>query len=229
MITTRLSPIGDDSTATHEVYNALLSAVRRSAEMLIAEDPSRMRSVIGILISNPAKIFVRIALHVLAQNPAAAPELAEAHLLDPELIEATWAEHEYASLAIAWFPSLDQGKQQAMLAVVDAKPDKYRAAWRERFQQNHGTEPTAEDERVYEALTVRDALWNWRAVLPPDRRDTIERISRERGDPEAWRISFLRLNSAHFMPRNLRPVRSLRLRRSSRLGVRQKASNSFIP
>ena len=183
-------PVGDDSAATHEVYNALLSAVRRSAEMLLGEDPSRIRSVIGILTSNPAKIFVRVALHVLAQNPAGAPELVEGYLLDPELIEATWAKNEYAALAVAWFPSLDYQKQQAILAVVDAKPDKYRDPWRQGFRRNHGTEPTVEDERVFEALTVRDALWNWRAVLPPDRRDAIERIGRERGDPDAWRQQF---------------------------------------
>jgi hypothetical protein len=94
-------PVRDDSGAILDVYNALLSAVRRSAGMLVGEDPSRMRSVISILTSNPAKIFVRIALHVLAQNPAAAPELTEGYLLDPELIEATWAEHEYAALAVA--------------------------------------------------------------------------------------------------------------------------------
>ena len=46
------------------------------------------------------------AMHVLAQNPAAAPDLAEAYLSDPELIEESWVQEEYAALAIAWFPSL---------------------------------------------------------------------------------------------------------------------------
>jgi hypothetical protein len=67
--------------------------------MLVAEDPARMRAVIRILTNNPPKIFVRFALHVLAQNPSAAPDLAERYLLDPDLIEGSWAQDEYAALA----------------------------------------------------------------------------------------------------------------------------------
>ena len=90
--------------------------------MLIADDPARMRDVIGILTDDPAKIFVRLALHVLARDPSAAPDLAERYLLDPELIERSWAQDEYAALARAWYPSLSREQQRAILAVVDAMP-----------------------------------------------------------------------------------------------------------
>ena len=121
--------------ANHDIYNALIAAVRRSAGMLIAENPARMRGVIGILTENPAKIFVRLALHVLAQNPKGAPDLADAYILNPELIEKTWARHEYAELARAWFPSLSADNQRSVLTAVDAMPDKYRVAWRARFAE----------------------------------------------------------------------------------------------
>jgi hypothetical protein len=29
----------------------------------------------------------------------------------------------------------------------------------------------ADDERTFEAITVRDALWKWRSVLPPEPRE----------------------------------------------------------
>jgi hypothetical protein len=92
-------PVGDHYMARHDPYHALANTVRRSAEMLVAEDPARMRAVIRILTNNPPKIFVRFALHVLAQNPSAAPDLAERYLLDPDLIEGSWAQDEYAALA----------------------------------------------------------------------------------------------------------------------------------
>src|ERR1700687_18176 len=50
-------PVTDDDMANHDPYNALITAVRRSAGMLIAEDYPRMRRAIGILTANPAKIF----------------------------------------------------------------------------------------------------------------------------------------------------------------------------
>ena len=180
-------PITDDDMANHDTYNALIAAVRRSAGMLIAANPARMGSVIGILTENPAKIFVRLALHVLAQNPTAAPDLANAYILNPELIEQTWAHHEYAELARAWFPTLSIAKQGVVLAVVDAMPDKYRAAWRARFAENHKTSPTSENERIFSALTIRDALWEWRAVLPAQRQQALNDIVAELGDPDAWR------------------------------------------
>ena len=206
-----LRPVADDERANYDVYNALTSAVRRSAEMLIADDPARMRDVIGILTGDPAKIFVRLALHVLARDPSAAPDLAEAYLLDPELIEQTWAQEEYAALARAWYPSLSREQQRAILAVVDAMPAKRRAAWRERFQQNHGSPPTAENERAYEILTIRDALWKWRSVLPPERQEAINRIAGEYGDPDAWRQQFFPpeespLGAAEFATRSVPEV-----------------------
>ncbi len=179
--------IADDEMAKYDVYGALLSAVRQSAELLVTNNPAGMRSVISILTQNPAKIFVRLALHVLAKNPAAEPDLADAYLLDAELIEQTWAHLEYAELALAWFPSRPAANQQAVLTVVDAMPDKFRAAWRELFKQHHNAEPTAENERIFTELTIRDALWNWRSVLPPERQEAIDRIVAEHGDPDAWR------------------------------------------
>jgi hypothetical protein len=179
--------VADDEMANYDVYNALISAVRRSAEMLIKDDPACMRNVIGILTRHPAKIFIRLALHVLAQNPAAAPDLAEAYLLDAELTEETWCQDEYAALALAWFPSLTPRKQATILRVVDSIPDKHRAAWKARFEEHRRAAPTPDDERRFAAALIRDAFWKWRSVLPQDRQDAVNRIAEELGDPEAWR------------------------------------------
>jgi len=182
-----LRSVSDDEMANSDPYSALISAVRRSAEMLVADDPSRMRGVITILTRNPAKIFTRLALHVLAQNPLAAPDLAETNLMNVELIEGTWGQEEYATLARAWFPSLSRDKQEALLRVVDALPDKYLDAWRERFTEHHKSAPTPDNERIYTAITVRDAVWKWRSVLPIERQQALNQTVAEHGDPEAWR------------------------------------------
>jgi hypothetical protein len=179
--------VADDERATHDIHDALLSAVRRSAEILVADDPAQMRKVIGILAKQASKLFVRIALYVLSRNPAAAPELAEAYLLNPELIEASWCHPEYAALALAWFPSLSPDKQEAILLVVDSLPDKYRATWIARFDEHRKTLPTEEDDRIFGAATVRDVTWQWRAVLPLERQEALNKIVSELGDPDSWR------------------------------------------
>ena len=53
--------------------------------------------------------------------------------------------------------------------------------------RNHKTPPTAENERIFSALTIRDALWEWRSVLPPERQQALNDIVVELGDPDAWR------------------------------------------
>ena len=180
-------PIADDERAKTDIYEALLSAVRHSAEILIKADSTHMRSVIGLLTSHTPKIFVRVALHVLSLDPAAAPDLADAYLLDQELIEATWCRAEYTAMALVWFPSLEPAEQASVLRVVDASPEKYRAAWRVRFEDHRKVAPAAEDERRFDAATIRDMLWLWRAVLPAERQAALEGIAKELGEPHAWK------------------------------------------
>jgi hypothetical protein len=180
-------PITDDGMATHDIYHALVSAVRKSAEIIVADDPTQMRTVIAILTSHPAKTFARFALHVLAQNPGAAPELADVYLLNSEMIEQSYVRNEYAGLALRWFPSMSKEKQQAVLDAVDAMPDKYLKAWRAQFEDHRKTQPTPEIERAYRAQILRDALWGWRAVLSADRQAALAKTVVEFGDPDALR------------------------------------------
>jgi hypothetical protein len=180
-------PIANDERAQHNIYDGLLSAVRRSADSIVSDDATKMRGVIALLTRNSSKVFVRLALHVLSRNPAAAPDLAGTYLLNPEMIEPTWCQHEYASLALAWFPSLSPRQQESILAVIDSLPDKYRASWRARFEEHTKAPPTADNERIFNSATVRDAVWKWRSVLPLERQEIVECISRELGDPDSWR------------------------------------------
>lgn len=203
--------IADDEMANDDVFSALISAVRTSAQMLVVDDLTQMRSVVNILVAHPAGLFTRIALHVLALKPSAAPELADAYLLDPKFIGRSWAEDEYAALALAWFQSLAPEKQRTILSIVDDMPNRYRKNFRINFERNHRTSPSEDDVRTYEALTIRDALWKWRSVLPPERLQDVERIAIEHGDPDAWRHRFFEpeqspMDAAEFANRSVSEV-----------------------
>lgn len=154
----------------HDVFGGLIGGIVQAAKLAIEADPSCTRGIVIQIKRHAAKIFERLALHVLSFNPACASDLAEAYLTHTDLVEASWCRSEYAELARAWFPSLSSAARQHILAFVDSVPDKYLGGWKQRFEAYNKTAPTADDERKYRASAVRDLLWPWQSVLPADRR-----------------------------------------------------------
>jgi hypothetical protein len=182
-----MRPMADDGMARHDVYESLISAVKRSAEAVIQADATRMRGVVEFLAGYKPKIFVRLYLQVLASSPAAAPDLATGYLTDPSLIEASWCRDEYSNLALAWFPSLTPEDKTKVLGVIDAIPDKGLDGWKARFEEHTKKPPDAEAERKFRAAKFRDAVWKWRTALPTERQETLDRTVQELGDPDAWK------------------------------------------
>jgi hypothetical protein len=180
-------PITDDENAVYEIFPALLSAVRKGAEHLVDGTAGQLFGIVRHFETYSQPMFSRLALHVLARRPDEAPILASAYLENPELIDASWCQYEYAELALAWFPSMPADSQSRILAVVDSLSDKYKPGWRRRFTEHKGFPPTVDDERKFSASVYRDAAWRWRAALPVERRNELEKIAIELGDPDAWR------------------------------------------
>lgn len=181
-----LGSIASNEHAAHDTYSALVSAVRSSAEFLAQQDPSSIRAIVTSLVDASANIFKRIAIYVLAKNPAAAPDLAQAWLTDVNLIEDGSYKEEYSALALAWYPSLPLDAQKALLDSVRAIPDRYRDAWKARRAQS-GQPATEEDERMFDALVIRDALWQWRAALSDELQAELNETVRQFGEPDAWK------------------------------------------
>ena len=175
--------LADDTAGIHSVYDALRTEVRRAAELLVNDDPGLMPAIMEVFGRYTPKLFRRLELATLSLSPKTLPERATAALLDAELLEASWCAHEYASLARAWFPSMSAPDRQAVLDLADAIPSRYVEGWRARFEEQQKRPPNAEDERVYNAHVLRDALWYWRTMLPADRRSAVEAV----GDPDAWK------------------------------------------
>jgi hypothetical protein len=168
-----------------EIGDALMRAVRETAEELVRDRTVTMSEAVEMMVANDDKIFVRLALHVLAQNPASAPALATAYLLNEDLSTEDWCNPEFAALANAWFPSLSPEEQTAILRAIDAVPGRYLDWWKARFEQQHNEPPSPEDIEKFAIHCTRDLLWRWRGVVPHDRREQIEKA----GDPEAWKRS----------------------------------------
>jgi hypothetical protein len=179
-------PIAGNEMRTYEPYDALILAVRDSLLSAVEQAPDQTNAIVLSLYSRGPKIFKRIALHVLSKHAARAPALCATLLNDPILVGENWYEDEYAELALAWFPSLAAADQQAILTQIDRLPDEYRATWMRRFEEHEKRAPDAKDIRGYEGSIFRDAVWKWRDALPTKRKEQLEEVVREQGDPDAW-------------------------------------------
>ena len=183
-------PVADEELAKHGIYEALINAVRRSGIILVQRSASCTRDVVSLLLAHRVRIFKRIALSVLSINPGAAPELAKICLTDTELMGADWCQKEYAELARAWFPSLAPNDQHKVLHLADCIPNQLLEGWKQRFEQHEKRPPTSEDERIFRAVVVRDAMWDWRDVLPQERQEALAATAAEHGEPDAWKERF---------------------------------------
>ncbi|QBQ95927.1 hypothetical protein [Paraburkholderia pallida] len=181
-----LGSIASGEHAAHDTYSALVSAVRTSAELLAQQVSCSMHAVVTLLVNVSNNIFKRIAIHVLAKNPASEPELAQSWLTDSDLIEDSLYAEEYAALALAWYPSLKPDAQNALLNSVRAVPGRYRDAWKARREQR-GQPVSVEDERMFDALVLRDMLWHWRAVLPDEVQAELNVTVEKYGNPDEWK------------------------------------------
>jgi hypothetical protein len=184
-------PLVDSQMATYDVYDALVVAVRDSAYLSIKHAPADAPEVIRQLFDRGPRILKRIALQVLSQSAALAPHLAVAYLSSKDLIGASWCEDEYAELAKAWFPSLAPGQRDEIFATIDALPDQY-GWWPERFEAHEGRPPSDDDMSRFRHSVIRDAMWLWREVLPQGRREALDALVMEVGDPDVWRNQYFR-------------------------------------
>ena len=174
--------IAHSNTPPYDIADALMTAVRVTAETLVKNRVVPLRDVVRMLTDVPAKIFVRMSLHLLSLDPASAPEEATDSLLDKGLITENWCNTEYAALAVAWYPSLTPEIQAEILRIVDAVPDEYLEWWTARFEEQQKVTPTPEDVQRFRIGCVTELLWKWRTVLPPDRQEALVKS----GDPDAW-------------------------------------------
>lgn len=182
--------IAGHETRTYEPYDALINAVRDIALAAMEKTPDQTAEIAKALISRGPRIFKRIAMHALAKNASAAPELSATLLTDKNLIGQSWCEDEYSELAVAWFPSLIKTQQDEILAYIDAMPDEYRANWERHFEEHQKRPPEENDQRIYDGAVFRDAVRKWREVLPTERKQDLDEIVAEVGDPDVWRTRF---------------------------------------
>ena len=151
----------------HTIKNALVSAVRDAAELLVRSGRETIEGVVNVLERKPWKVFRRIALHVLRMFPNQAKVLATARLTDRSLFEDVgprheWQEwYEYELLLRDHFPHLSEEDQDRILGWIKEGPKKeantYPAIWQRDWLARIGPEGLPEKWRERYRELVR--LW----------------------------------------------------------------------
>ena len=144
----------------HAIKNALVSAVRDAAELLVRAGREKIGGVVNALESKPWKVFRRIALHVLRMFPDQAKVFATARLTDRSLFEDVGLQHEYGLLLRDHFPYLPREDQDRILEWIEEGPKEAArnlALWQRDWLARIGPEGLPEKWRERYRELVR--LW----------------------------------------------------------------------
>ena len=148
----------------HTVKDALVSAVRDAAELLVKSGQASIKEVVETLERRKWKVFRRIALHLLRLFPEQAQALIVARLTDQDLFEDFNIQHEYALLLRENFPRLNEEEKQKILGWIEEAP-------RELIQQR-------------EQWQLRRLAWIGQENLPTDWQKRYQELIAKYGKPE---------------------------------------------
>lgn len=157
------------------IRDALVSAVRDAAELVVRSNKAIVEQVVNALEGRRWKVFRRVALHILRVFPDQGEALAAARLTDRSQFEDVGLRHEYVLLLRARFPHLTPEDQAQILRWVEEGPE---------LDQEPG-------EQTPQVVAPRREVWqrDWLARIGPDSfpaewRERYRELVRKYGEPE---------------------------------------------
>ena len=146
------------------VEDALISALRDTAELLIKSNQSSVEKIIETLDQRKWKIFKRIALHTLRLFSDKARNLVITYLTNPNLFEDVHFEHEFALLLGENFPYLPKKEKEKILNWIEKGPKKL---------------PSKKQKELWQ---YRRLCWIGPKNLPPKFQELHQKLSRKYGE-----------------------------------------------
>lgn len=162
----------------HTIKDALVTAVRDAAELLVRSGRATVEEVVDVLEGRCWKVLRRIALHVLRVFSDQAYTLAAARLMDQSLFDDVGLRHEYVLLLREHFPHLRPKDQAKILEWVEEGPEQLRESETSR-------QPSEEEVARYREIWQRDRLaWIGPENLPAKWRGYYNQLVEKHGEPE---------------------------------------------
>ncbi len=172
----------------HSIENALVSAVRDAAELIVGSGQGTVEEVIGLLESRPWKVFQRLALHILKTFPDQSEALAIARLTERSFFDDQSLRYEYQRLLQTFSPRLPETARAQILEWIERADEVKR--WLQWQAQATGQAPSEEEAARYYELWQRD----WLAIIGPEHL------------PPEWQKRFHLLVEKHGPPKPIRPA-----------------------
>ncbi len=138
------------------IKDALVSAVRDAAKLVVDSRQARLEEVLKALERRRWTVFRRIALHVLRVFPDGAEALAAERLTDWALFEDEGVRHEYVLLLRDRFSSLAPDDQAKILKWIEDGPEM--DEWKQWRERETGRQPGEEEIARYKEIWQRDWL-----------------------------------------------------------------------
>jgi hypothetical protein len=177
-----IEPQGDHNA--YGVRDALVSAVRDAAELVVNANPANLPYVVEYLEGRGWNVFKRIALHLLRTHPQGGDDLIAARLTDGALFDASYYREfrrEYRLLARAHFGKLGAEQQAVIFNWIEAGPDL--DEFRRRAVAMTGNPPTAEEVERFTNQWRLDYLTPIADSLAAPWRARYEDLVRKHGAP----------------------------------------------
>lgn len=165
-----------------DILDVLVGAIRDVVHFSAEADAGSVHSLVATLESRRWKVFLRIALDLLAKFPDAARDLVVDRLTSRMLFDDSGMRHEYYHLQRTRFGELDSKQQSVVLGWIDAGPDLDDFA--ASATEVSGREPTDEELVSYANRWRIEKLTPIVAYLTATRKETYEKLVQEVGEPE---------------------------------------------
>lgn len=168
----------------HTIKDALVSAVRDAAELVVRYGHATVKEVIDTLESKHWKVFRRIALHILRVFLDQALDLAAERLTNRVLFDDVYLEHEYTLLLRECFPRLSRKDQEKILGWVQGGPLNLQE-WKQ--WQERETDQQLSEEEVLQYCETWQRDWLARIgpeVLPEKWRKRYQQLVEKYGESE---------------------------------------------
>lgn len=140
----------------HTVEDAIVSALRDAAELVVRSGNGTVEEVVKVLEGRRWTVFRRIALHLLRIFGDEAKELVAARLTDRTVFEDVGVRHEYVLLLRQYFRRLKASDQNKVLSWIEAGPDL--EGYKRNYEAGIGRAPSEEEIIYYKERWQRDWL-----------------------------------------------------------------------
>lgn len=164
-----------------DVRDALVTAIRECATLIIAKDPAQFVSIVELLEAQQWFIFTRIALYLIASSPSAPLYLVWKYSTDPFIFSEVGVRHEYSLLLKSRFRVLNHEEQASVLKMIENGPDKQ--SYARIVERLHNREITEEELNSY----VKKWQYDWLTFISDDL-------------PDVWKNRFLEFKNEFSAP-----------------------------